>query len=516
MAITYSIGENPWWFFVDDTGRPLAGGYMATQRTLNPTQQKIVYQDAGGTLSWPYVTIPNQGLLTGILFDGTGTQGPFYWQFDTANPDDTYFIQIFDSDGVLIRQLSNYIPNTGGGGGNVQENIDFNNLIVNCDFFHNIGTSGSLGSISDTQLLISPGAHALFGQTSATTNRSDIRFIKTNLSATDQITFPSFTPGTLTGDITPPQYLEYKCSVAGSSETYKYLQFPISSDIQSTSGQVATMSVWMRCTSGNPAITVNVEQVFGDGGSPSAAVRTVLLTQNLTSGWVQYTATGTIASIAGKTLGACQNTGVYLTIGLPLNAATTIDVARPSLFLGSFDPTASTTSFNYQTQDQVDAIICSPRTGDVRVSLNSFYPLGWLLCNDLTIGNPSSGATNRANFDTFPLFDLIWNTCNNTLAPIYNSMGVPIGSRGATSVADYANNYQLGLTKILGRAIASQGQPSSGGSTPWAVGFAQGAESVALITSTNVFAPGTGPAGAGNQTIDVIQPTAYFNVFLKL
>ena len=118
------------------------------------------------------------------------------------------------------------------------------------------------------------------------------------------------------------------------------------------------------------------------------------------------------------------------------------------MYLGSV---VSNTDFH--TLDEVDAIVNSPRTGDVRTSLNS-YLSGWVPMNDGTIGNAASGSTARANQDTFQLFDLIWRTfqSNQTLAPMFNGHS-PI-AYGASSVADFTANRGISLTKNLGRVMA--------------------------------------------------------------
>jgi microcystin-dependent protein len=234
---------------------------------------------------------------------------------------------------------------------------------------------------------------------------------------------------------------------------------------------------------------------------------------------------------------------LYIQAQYPLSQTTSIDFASLSCYLAPVAP-----NIDYLTHDQIDAVLNAPRTGDVRVSLNSFSPYGWVACNDGTIGNPSSNATTRANLDTFPLFDLIWNGVSNTLAPLLNSAGSPT-ARGASSMSDFSANNQISLTKVLGRALSSTGLPSSGGSgNSWPLGTAQGEElhllslgeipnhqhttlAGGLYTinqlagslsipggSTATTSQDTGgifnyPGESGHNTI---QPTTYFNVFLKL
>src|SRR5689334_8989409 len=116
MAITFSLAPNPKWYFVDLVGRPLAGGYLSTFSNLDHSILNPVFTDASGLFTWPYVTVPNVGIL-GILIDENGTQGPFYFQFNSAVPQQLYFLEVFDSGGVLQWTIDNFIPTGGGGGG---------------------------------------------------------------------------------------------------------------------------------------------------------------------------------------------------------------------------------------------------------------------------------------------------------------------------------------------------------------------------------------------------------------
>lgn len=90
-------------------------------------------------------------------------------------------------------------------------------------------------------------------------------------------------------------------------------------------------------------------------------------------------------------------------------------------------------------------------TGDLKLTLKTAADAGWVLCNDGTIGNGASGATARANADTAALFSLLWTNFTDALCPV-----LPAG-RGASAALDFAANKTIGLTKVLGRALAVAG-----------------------------------------------------------
>lgn len=85
------------------------------------------------------------------------------------------------------------------------------------------------------------------------------------------------------------------------------------------------------------------------------------------------------------------------------------------------------------------------QTGDVMWQLRGGTRPGWVRLNGRTMGNASSGATERANDDTEDLYTYLWNNLDNSVAPV-------IGGRGATASADFAANKAITLPSMQGRA----------------------------------------------------------------
>lgn len=172
-------------------------------------------------------------------------------------------------------------------------------------------------------------------------------------------------------------------------------------------------------------------------------------------------------------------------------------------------------------------------TGDVKLTFKTAADSGWVLMNDTTIGDASSGATGRANADTSALFTLLWN--NTVDADCAVSTG-----RGANAAADYAAHKTLALPKTLGRALASYGAGS--GLTSRALAHVVGEETHALtiaelaahthnqqahtagsglytgnsfnatLVDTGIATTSTGSGTAHN----TMQPTLFFNTMIKL
>jgi hypothetical protein len=195
-------------------------------------------------------------------------------------------------------------------------------------------------------------------------------------------------------------------------------------------------------------------------------------------------------------------------------------------------------------------------TGDAKITLKTVADASWVMMNDGTIGNASSGATTRANADTQDLFTLLFDNINDTNAPILTSAGAATTRAAQTNaVTAWTNNCRMSLTRQLGRALAVGG--TGAGLTARALGETLGeerhAQSVAEMAphghggrttfnylwawaGVTITYGGTEPnvlvavnsnsiststavtidaAGAGTP-FNVMQPTSFWNVMIKL
>jgi hypothetical protein len=541
MALSYLLAPEPKWIILENDGTPAGGAKLYTYRSLNKTEPKNVYQDPGGTVPW---TNP-------IIFDLNGTQGPFYWTVDSDNPNETYYLEVYNSNGDLLWTQDSFLPPGSGGGGNVTTYIPIINYITNNQFINH--GSPTANPTNSTNLLIAPSNHK--GFTPALINPvvgtygvvgPDIRFIKNNTAATDQITYPTFALGSapLTGDVTPVEYVRYQCTNSPAGETYKNFQFPITQKVKNLSNQAMTFSIWAAVTATPVTINIYLRQYFGSGTAASPDTRTLIGSCVLSTTWTSFNINFTVPTVAGKSIGTpgaqTDDDAIYIQVEMPLGAPCDVLFIKPSLYLGNIDP-----HLEFESYDQIDSINSTARCGDVKTSLLSTAPNGWLLMNDVTIGNTTSGAVHAGAF-TFQLYKTLWDGILNTWAPVS-------GGRGATAVADFIANKTLSLPLSLGRALSNQGTGT--GLTARALGQNSGSEVITMAAmpahnhtgSTASVAIGAGqqvnPAGtngsmsslsgptvvslniaaAGGGTLNVqgaadgnIPPTTYMNVFIKL
>ena len=441
MTISYTIQPIPFWYFADLNGEPLAGGKLYSYSSLNPNLFKPIYQDPSGINQYP----------NPILFDATGTIGPLYFKLDSTAPDDLYFLQIFDIQNNLVRQIQQYPISGSGSGGSINTVQNIENILVNSSFINNSGKT-TIQPISDSTFLV-PSAHSgLYFP--------DITYIQSGTSnAQDTISFSLFTSGTnpISPDFSTPYYINYDCLNNPTGEVYKGIRIPISQFVNNVSNQIFTFNIYARANSGANTINVQFRQYFGTGGSPSTAVVTNLTPGSitLTSSFALYTINFSVPSIFGKILSNSNDDGSYIEILFPTGASCSIDLCKPSLYAGSIFPNIS-----YESVEEIEAKIETPRSGDIRTTMNAFSttPIqnGWIPLNDGTIGNSFSNSTTRADSNTWLLYNIIWNGSTSTDCPIYNSSGNPV-SKGGSSLADWNSNNQIQLPLSVGKVSANRG-----------------------------------------------------------
>jgi hypothetical protein len=102
-------------------------------------------------------------------------------------------------------------------------------------------------------------------------------------------------------------------------------------DVRTFAGQTVTVSFWAKSATSDALSNVSFRQTFGSGGS--AQVDTTSSAFTLTSSWARYSATLSIPSITGKTIGA--NSSLRLTFDLKDSAAFDFDVWGVQVEAGS-------------------------------------------------------------------------------------------------------------------------------------------------------------------------------------
>jgi hypothetical protein len=558
---------------VSKLGIALSNGIITFYESDMITLKNWYYQSGTGEGPFTYLAGPNPMVLSaaGTFVDVNGNDViPFWNPWSETDPtiSQPYFIKVQDQYGIEEFIRSNFPfganGNGSGGGGTTGGVQTLDNFVLNNRFWRNIGpTTFNASTLSNNFTTAYNSSGNYYYVTLAPSQNDgfsmpDFNYIKDNNTATEAITFTPFpaTAGqTLTNDITPEYYINHTTTVAGTGETLKTYQFPISFHVETLDSVPATFTIQGMTVTGNPTITFSIYQFLGTGVA-SVSPPVVKGTITLTNTWQKWPLTFTFPSTVGQILSGTGDDALYLQINMPRNTLCNLNFTLPTIVLGSILPTNS-----FQTYDQIDTIIAKPRTGDVRSSLNNVYYFGWIPMNNGSIGNALSNvaagasASTRANIDTWPLFNLLWNAVGATNAPLYTSSGV-LTSYGASAYADFNANNRIQVTPSLGQVIAGTAD-NFYGTAPLGLGLGAPTTSVSLTSanmaahthtyslpisvSLNVSAGGfpvnggalSAPStGTGNTTapdspaaltnpgapfnVSTYQPTRYLNFFMKL
>ena len=183
------------------------------------------------------------------------------------------------------------------------------NAIVNGDFrLASRGTSFSLTATGNTPTF------------------DGVIFYSNTASGTKTITRESFVLGQKEV-LGATYYLRCNNSVAPTGQTFQYIQFRLE-DVSKIAGGKYKLVFYARASLPNLPINLSGGQVFGTGGSPSSAVYPTIATNVLVkTSWTEFTFPVNFPSVAGKVLGTGLNDYYNISVGMPINAAFTLDIA---------------------------------------------------------------------------------------------------------------------------------------------------------------------------------------------
>lgn len=132
----------------------------------------------------------------------------------------------------------------------------------------------------------------------------------------------TFAPGTApVAGYESAYYNRYNVTTAGSSGVQSFI-FQKVEDVRTLANQTVTVSFWAKAdTSRN--LVVGYSQNFGSGGSASV-INASVSTAALTTSWQRFTATFTLPSISGKTIGT--GSSLHIRFYTPILTTQTIDI----------------------------------------------------------------------------------------------------------------------------------------------------------------------------------------------
>jgi hypothetical protein len=150
------------------------------------------------------------------------------------------------------------------------------------------------------------------------------RWANYRVGTTHTATRQAFTLGQTDVPGEPTYFLSTVVSSVAGASNFSSLAQRIE-DVRTFAGQQVTISFWAKVDA-TKNIAVELGQVFGTGGSPSAEVYFGSTKISIGTSWQKVTVTVTVPSISGKTLGTAADSflflGVYFDAGSDFNART--------------------------------------------------------------------------------------------------------------------------------------------------------------------------------------------------
>jgi hypothetical protein len=150
---------------------------------------------------------------------------------------------------------------------------------------------------------------------------------------TSTISNEAFTPGTApVAGYEGKSYLRMastgQSGVGDRTSVFQYIE-----DCRTLAGQTVTISFWAKASTGTPNVSVEFFRSYGTGGSPSSSESVAAAKIGITSSWVRYSATVSVPSLTGKTLGTTEQG--FLGLGLWTSAGTNFNARTSSLGIQS-------------------------------------------------------------------------------------------------------------------------------------------------------------------------------------
>jgi hypothetical protein len=219
--------------------------------------------------------------------------------------------------------------------------------------------------------------------------------------------------------------------------------------VRTFAGQTVTVSFWAKGT--NPTtdggLYVTLAQVFGSGGSPSAAVNTVSPKFVLTDNWTRYSLTLNVPSISGKTLGTAGDDYLALAIGQAASVSTdsyTLDLWGVQVEAGSTATAFQTATGTFQ--------------GELAACQRYYYR--WTAGSSYSMAcfTTARGSNNSDGILPAP----VTMRANPTSVDFANLLAIIAAGGGATSAVNTMTLYQVGPSS-LGVTVQTAGNLGSQG-----------------------------------------------------
>ena len=490
---SYVIAPSLQEYFVDkDSGLPMAGGQVFFYQDNARTIPKPVFEISGATPNYTYTQLPNPVTLSavGTFADASNNDIiPYYYPFDGAGNVQLYYIEVYNSDGVLqfTRQAwPNFIEE--GGGNTPTSNLEIENYIANGQFWvhNNIPAwNGNSFTINQVPAPDSVNVTDSAGNYNYTPIAQGGWSFERNQSSTavDLITFPRFT--STTSPTSNPRFAIQVQTTSAGSDTRKDIavKFP---DVNRFASSTLPYNFYFEAQSSTgssiPGVEIIVRKFFGTGGGASTTTETIVTTIVLQPNTIQqFNIPIIFGTNVGKSIGTNNDDYVQVIVRLPPTGV------QSALFT-NFALTATNvplTSFPTQTAaKQVDESVAGYLQSDDPNGFDLYLPL-LLTPQGMTPDHTQIGKVYAGIYSTPGIGELLCNG-NQYLTSDYDASGIP-----------YARLQKVLFALGVGLGVQI---PLYGTGTNYATGNLLASDTATLRISTNKAGAQTGATNGATAT----------------
>jgi hypothetical protein len=186
------------------------------------------------------------------------------------------------------------------------------------------------------------------------------------------------------------------------------------------------------------SVTAKATQNFGTGGSPSAPVVAGTSVLAVTTSWTPFSATFTLPSIAGKTLGLGNNDHLAMEFAMPLGATYTVEYSRLQVEAGANVSAFQTTTL---AQDLARARRFYEKSYEAETDPATLTDLGARHWNMNGVNSISPEAEERFAIDKRALPAITWFNPVNGLSGQMRVGGANLTIPGTISISKRTTGY---------------------------------------------------------------------------
>jgi hypothetical protein len=214
-------------------------------------------------------------------------------------------------------------------------------------------------------------------------------------------------------------------------------------NVRTFANQTVTLSFWAKASSGTPKVQPTLEQSFGSGGS--AAVVTSGTAVTISTSWARYSATITVPSISGKTIGTSSylSAQLYTSLGTDYPTYGNIGVQAATIDFWGVQVEAGSTATAFQTA-----------TGTIQGELAACQRYYWRATSPTNYTSYANGQAYNSTQAVMVVYNPVpmrtgAASIEYTLLGAYNSAGSPI------AITSIALLYVAPITSTLAISVAS-------------------------------------------------------------